>query len=241
MVERTERVLVLYASQTGNSEQAAKDVCAQMPTKLSPAQLSQLTACKDHITLQPVAMQLDDFLEIERCQWTRLVVICVSSYGVGQAPLGGYRFRDLCDTWAQDKPASLLKGVQFALLGLGDSKFTTFFENPTKINETLQAVGAKRVGPLGKADASGKGNEKQSLVIERWIDGIWPFLAQVVVEEPLSPEALAAMQEKTVALCRKINPDFPAETSSSNSSFLVLSLLVALLAALVGYYYYGQS
>ena len=31
-------------------------------------------------------MQLDDFLELERAPWTRLVVIITSSYGVGQAP-----------------------------------------------------------------------------------------------------------------------------------------------------------
>jgi sulfite reductase alpha subunit-like flavoprotein len=236
MTERTEKVYVLFGSQTGNSEQAAKDLCDQVETKLSPSEIKKLGSTKDEITVIPVHMQLDDFLELERAQWTRLIVIITSTYGVGQAPLGCYRFRELCDAWASEKNNKLLDGLQFALCGLGDSKFTTFFENPTKINEVLQLVGAKRVGPLGKADASGKDEHAQNLVIERWIEGIWPFLAKVVAQEHIPASRLEEMQKVTVELCQKINPDFLPERESQ-PPFLV-PLLVALLAIAIGYYYY---
>jgi sulfite reductase alpha subunit-like flavoprotein len=187
-----------------------------------------------------LGQQLDDFLELELAKWTRLIVIIVSSYGVGQAPLGAYRFRDLCDAWLnkdeKDDEPKVLDGAYFAMCGLGDSSYTTFFENPTKINEGLAMVGAQRVGPLGKADASGTGNEVQLKVIERWMDGIWSELAKVVVKEPLSEEKLEAMQNRTVELCRLINPDFMAE-KQSNLLFIVaiISFVVALLAIAAGY------
>ena len=71
----TEEVLVLYGSQTGNSEGAAQEICSLIPTKLS--------------STTSRVMHLDDFLEVEKAKWTKLVVIVCSSYGVGQAPIGG--------------------------------------------------------------------------------------------------------------------------------------------------------
>jgi sulfite reductase alpha subunit-like flavoprotein len=241
MTTRTEEVYVLYGSQTGNSEQAAKDLCSQVESRLGPEIIKKLTGCKDSITVVPTHMQLDDFLEIDRAKWTRLIIIIVSSYGVGSAPLGAYRFRELCDAWLNlygdknDNP-KILAGCQFAMCGLGDSKFPTYFENPTKINESLMLVGAKRVGPLGKANASGTGKEVQADVIDRWMDGIWPELATVVAMKPLPEEQLQEMQNRTVALMKQINPDFMPE-KSSNTAFIIIiiSLLIGIVAVLAGY------
>jgi len=236
---RTEKVLFLYGSQTGNSEAAAKELCDQASTKLSSLLLKKLTGTKDTIIVEGQHMQLDDFLELERAAWTRLIVIVVSSYGVGQAPLGAYRFRELCDAWAESKSKNILSGVHFALCGLGDSKYTTFFQNPTKINDTLLQVGAERVGPLGKADASGTGAEAQMEVIDKWIKEIWPHLAQVVVKEPLSNERLDEMQQQTVALCRKINPDFLPGPKFNTET--IMSVGLAVLVALLAIAYYTMS
>lgn len=239
MVQRQEKVYILYGSQTGNSEQAAQEVCDQMRDKLSSTAIQKMASTRDEIHVQPVCMQLDDFLELERCQWTRLTVIITSSYGVGQAPLGCYRFRQLCDAWSEQHRGNtnkngILKGLKFALCGLGDSKYRTYFENPTKLNDTLTNLGAERVGPLGKADASGTGSNLQSKVIEEWINNIWPFLAKAVAESPVPDDVLKEMQKKTVNLCRKINPDFPAPKNGYTSMF-ILALVVILVALLVSY------
>ena len=58
---RTEKVLVLYGSQTGNSEAAAKDVCDKMSEKLSPLLLKKLTGTTNTIFVECSHMQLDDF------------------------------------------------------------------------------------------------------------------------------------------------------------------------------------
>ena len=230
-------MLVLYGSQTGNSEAAAKDVCDKMSEKLSPLLLKKLTGTTNTIFVECSHMQLDDFLELERAAWTRLVVIVVSSYGVGQAPLGAYRFRELCDAWSAAKAKNILNGVHFAMCGLGDSKYTTFFQNPTRINEALLQVGAQRVGPLGKADASGTG-DAQLDVIDEWIQGIWPYLASVVVKEPLSSQRLTEMQQETIEVCRIINPDFLPDRKSDASLFFPLSMAAVAAIVAAAYYYY---
>lgn len=237
MVERTEKIYVLYGSQTGNSEQAAKDLCSAMADCLSPSSIQKLAGVKDTIVVEPVHMQLDDFLELEHCQWTSTMVIITSSYGVGQAPLGCYRFRELCDAWLDGKGSpDLLQGLQYAMCGLGDSKYTTFFQNPTKIDTALQLVGAQRIGDLGKADASGRGDDVQIKVIERWMESIWPHLASAVSRAPVSAERLSAMQASTVALCRQINPDFMPEEKKNTLAVAPAAIVVALLAILVYYY-----
>lgn len=223
---RIEKVFVLYASQTGNSEQAAKELCTLLPVRLSPNRIKEIVGTSESIRVEAETMQLDDFLEIEHAPWTRLTVIVMSSYGVGQAPLGGYRFRELCDAMVDQHEDSLLDGLSFALLGLGDSKFTTFFHNPTKTNEALTLAGAKRVGVLGKADASGD----QLGSIASWIDKIWPELARVVAQPPLREGHLEEVQRKTLHICYKINPDMAPKRSSA---FAFWILLVPVVIAIV--------
>jgi len=230
---------VLYGSQTGNSEQAAIDICNKIPEQLSNSKLSAFAGGKElpPINLTARHMQLDDFLEVERAKWTRLIVIVTSSYGVGQAPLGCQRFREFCDAILSrpvgdgtDRP--MLNGVTYALLGLGDSKYTTFFQNPTKIDEALQLAGATRVGKLGKADASGKGDDEQAKVISRWVDEIWPVLAKVVSSEPPSNDTLEQACSSSIEICGEIIPDFvPTPKKSVGVIQIAIPVIMAAIAA----------
>jgi sulfite reductase alpha subunit-like flavoprotein len=244
LTPRKEQVLVLFASQTGNSEQAALEIADQLPGKLST---DQLLVTSRH-------MQLDDFLELHRAEWTRLVVIVTSSYGVGQAPLGGYRFRDFCDALVEkrnnknknnptgnSKQRAMLEGLSFCLLGLGDSKYSTFFRNPTITDAALRGAGATRVGDLGKADASSV--DDQLAVIDQWVDGIWSELRNTVDQPPLPEDRLKAMQRDTIQLCRELDPEFMPEQNgdiSAGTTSVVLTAL-AILGALasVAWYFYN--
>ena len=212
---------MLYGSQTGNSEQAAIDLAEKAPSKLS----------NDDVTVTARHMQLDDFLEIERAKWPRLVVIITSSYGVGQAPLGCYKFRAMCDEIGKRKLSGMLDGVSYAMCGLGDSKYTTFFQNPSTINASLLAAGAWRAGLLGKADASGEGEDEQGKVIQRWVDGHWSKLARVLAEDPPEPEKLQNAQKKTLELCEEIFDDFaPAKQGVGGTLSVVIPVVLAVVA-----------
>ncbi|KAL7547968.1 hypothetical protein ACHAWF_011244 [Thalassiosira exigua] len=238
-----EEILILYGSQTGNSEAAAQDVAHRAPlTLLSPS------PCRAR------CMHLDDFLEFEEGRWTRLVVIVCSSYGVGQAPIGARKFRDFCDAIsdrAKERKEGgggekFLAGVSFALLGLGDSHYSTFFRNPTAIHDALTSAGATRVGALGKADASGTGDAEQSKVVERWIDGTWDDLAKVLAEKHPGDEALEKAREETWRTCLELFPEWEPRKYGLPPALLkyravvAASVLVALISILT-YQYWGQQ
>jgi sulfite reductase alpha subunit-like flavoprotein len=198
---RTEEVLVLYASQLGTSKRAATAFVQEVATHLNSQAIQEFTKSTLDITVIPTLMTLDSFLEERQAAWSRLVVIFVSTKNA-EAPPGGPRFRALCEAWKSPIgiDPTMLKGIKYAICGLGSSSYATYFENPTAVNDGLQAVGATRVGDFGEADMQKRGEDSQRNVIARWKQGIWKELAQVLVEEPLSPERLREIQAATCAL-----------------------------------------
>ena len=195
--QRNEEILVLYASQMGTSRRAAEAFCEEATTKLSASAIQDMTGNSDiEVTVTPTLLTMDDFLKTKQAAWTRLVVIFVSSYGMGDAPKDGHRFRDLCDVLPM-KGRNILKGIQFAICGLGNSSFRTFMANPKAIEEGLRGGGANRIGDFAHADADKSGDESQKNTIAKWQEDIWDELAEVLIEEPLSEETLAAIQAKT--------------------------------------------
>jgi MioC protein len=200
--EYEEDILVLYGSQKGHSEIAADEFITKMSKHLSTDAIETLTR-RPGVAVNPKLMKLDDFLKAENCPWTRLVVIIVSSFGTGHAPEGGTEFRKLADTWITnykenpDKP-KILGGLHFALLGLGDSDFDeSFMKNPKITEEALKLAGARLVGERGLADAY-DGAMAQQKMIDEYVDGIWSYLADVVVQEPVPEETLAEMKSLTL-------------------------------------------
>lgn len=212
-------ILVLYGSQTGNSEEAAKRIAHEIPNHIPTPW-----------TARP--MQLDDFLEFETAAWTPIVIVVTSSYGVGGPPMGCGMFRQLCDAILEQQRSHILDGIRYFMLGLGDSTYTTYFQNPARIDEALTVAGAMRVGELGKADASGP----QLELIQGWMDEeLWPNLKQVVVnwkvgdgEEDVCQKA----KERTWDLCLKVLPQLSEEVedgSKDNGNVMLKWIAVAVL------------
>lgn len=241
---KTIHIPVLYGSQTGNSEAAAKSLASTLP--------ETLTSPSSSVEITSNAMELDDFLEHERGSWSPLTIIICSSYGVGQAPIGAWKFREMCDVILEekdgDKYANHFKGLRYALLGLGDSKFTTFFLNPTAFDSALSKAGAERVGSLGKADASGQGEKLQSKVIEDWCRDIVQDLKRVVeelgamddVQWKNKEEEMAVVKGNTGELCRVIYEDWDkkgAAGGAGNSQQMMFMLLGVILAILLAMYF----
>jgi len=238
---KTIHIPILYGSQTGNSEAAAKELASSLP--------QTLTSPSSNVEITSTAMELDDFLENTLGKWSPLTVIICSSYGVGQAPLGAWKFREMCDLILEkgdDEYQHHLKGVKYALLGLGDSKYTTFFLNPTAIDSALSKSGAERVGSLGKANASGEGDKIQSKVIEDWSRDIVQDLKRVVkelgdlddVQWKNKEGEMMLVKENTGELCRVIYDDWDAKGKKTNGGggqqmiFIFLGLVLAILLAM---------
>jgi sulfite reductase alpha subunit-like flavoprotein len=230
---KTLHIQILYGSQTGNSEAAAQNLSSVLPAKLSNASI--VVTC--------TAMELDDFLEKTRAAWTPLCVIVCSSYGVGQAPIGAWKFRELCDLILKTPEyEGVFKGLRYAMLGLGDSKYTTFFQNPTALDSALTKAGAERIGPLGKADASGTGDNVQLKVIEDWSENIIADLKKVVQKFSAMDDStwrelnqdMKTIQGNTGDLCSLIYKDWQKKegVAALGQNTLLIALMVPLILAI---------
>jgi len=245
---RTEPLYVLYGSQTGNSEQAAEDFCKQLKEKFIPSYFRQHDLTP--VNVETTCIQLDDFLDYHHAAFSKILVIFVSSYGVGQAPIGAYKFRSFADellslvkTNEGGDYASLLKGLRYAICGLGDSAYTTYLVNPTTIDKGLTAVGATRIGEMGEADANAKNirDDAQDKVIARWKEQLYIPLATALSIPDDTAKNVKEMQADTIKILVKLDPDYipPKEylkvmpTRGIPIYFLILGLIVALVAILL--------
>jgi sulfite reductase alpha subunit-like flavoprotein len=247
----TLHIPILYGSQTGNSQSCAETLASTLPQTLTTLYNSQhqKTTNLPKIKITSSAKQLDDFLEFDHASWPRYFIIICSSYGVGQAPLGCWKFRELCDAILDSSnndtnkmKETTLQGIQYSMLGLGDSKYSTFFLNPTAIDSALHKVGAMRIGKLGKADASGTGDNTQSIVMNNWCENIGKdileqVLNKIVKESEDDRESMECLlkkaKEETGGLCKEIFEDWEEEGKKevgkgnySTSGFMILVVVV---------------
>lgn len=87
--------------------------------------------------------------------------------------------------------------LEYALLGLGDTNYTTFLGYPKSVEKQLQKLGAKQFYKSGWADDA-VGLE---IVVDPWIENLWPALENQVLNPQTLPDTIPAS-------------DTPAEQSS---------------------------
>ena len=131
------------------------------------------------------------------------------------------------------------------MLGLGDSKYSTFFLNPIALDSALSKSGAKRIGSLGKADASGVGDHTQSLVMQQWCQNIVPdviVFVQEYINRQEETESVELKQAKveTCKLCQELFDDWEEDDNAKlkhtkNNSFIVI-VLVVLVSVVVSFF-----
>ncbi|MET8147211.1 bifunctional cytochrome P450/NADPH--P450 reductase [Actinoplanes sp. NPDC049668] len=96
-----------------------------------------------------------------------LLAVVTSSYN-GKAPDNAGRF-DACEI-----PAGALTGVQYAVLGNGNTQWTTYQAFPQRVEAALAAAGATAIVPRGETDAAGDFDGMATA----WFDRFWAALAQ---------------------------------------------------------------
>ncbi|KAI1269113.1 riboflavin synthase domain-like protein [Xylariaceae sp. FL1019] len=142
---RDRRMLILYGSESGNSEEAAQDI-EDLARRLHFE--TRLEEMND--------VELNDLLQYS------LVVFVISTTGQGELPKNARIF------WAGQKgrkgqkrrkgllssslPPSCLSQVKFTSFGLGDSSYTQFNWAARKLHKRLETLGAVEFLPRGEAD-----------------------------------------------------------------------------------------
>ncbi len=143
----------LHGTETGTSEILCEDLEAAMP---------DTTTCKVSSVedLQPGDLNADEFY-----------VFVVSTYGSGDVPSSAWSFHEKLKKTQPD-----LGHVRFAVFGLGDSTFsTTYNQGSEQVMNQLLACGATMVGERGLFDAS-TGDMPEDIA-EPWMQGILQQLA----------------------------------------------------------------
>lgn len=128
----SERVRVLYATETGNAARLARETAERLSALGLTADVLDLAECSART------------LEQERT-----VIVITSTHGDGTPPERAARFFESLSGPAA--PKSLAK-LRFAVLGLGDSSYEHFCRAAKLMDERLSALGAQRLLPRVECD-----------------------------------------------------------------------------------------
>ena len=119
----SEKITVLYGSQTGNSKKIAESLHTALSLNGNQAELKNLLDYRS-----------------QQLKKEQKVIIVISTQGNGEAPdeaLGFYKF-------ITGERAPRLENLEFAVLGLGDSSYDDYCQTGKEIDSALKKLGAKR-------------------------------------------------------------------------------------------------
>ncbi|ORX90107.1 riboflavin synthase domain-like protein [Basidiobolus meristosporus CBS 931.73] len=153
--ELSDKVTVVFASQTGNAESIARNICDEAIAR------NFSSKCMVADDLDKAALEAENVL-----------IFVVSTTGDGDPPDNCIKF------WRQlrkMKSDNILPHVQYAILGLGDTNYDNFCNTAKRLDRKFQEVGATPFYPRGLADDA-TGLEE---IVDPWIEGLWDALAKV--------------------------------------------------------------
>ncbi|CAI4225782.1 unnamed protein product [Auanema sp. JU1783] len=148
--------LIAYGSQTGQAEAIA----------------GQIKERAESLGLTPSLHVLNGHESKFHLEKEKLAVIVVSSTGDGDPPENCDRF--VRKISRKTLEPGFLKDLEYAILGLGDSNYSTYQGVPRKIDKQLKFLGAEKILETGEADDQ-IGLE---LAVEPWIEKLFNILAE---------------------------------------------------------------
>ncbi len=127
--DKQDRILILYASETGTAEGFARKAARQLQQ------------------FRPQVMALDEYT-VDTLAAEKLLLIITSTFGNGEMPSNGKRFLQ----WVKQQPAGALDGLNYAVLGIGSTVYEQFCAAGIAVDKALAKAGANCTVPLHKGD-----------------------------------------------------------------------------------------
>lgn len=131
--EHLPKLTIAYATESGNAELVAEELVRALASHANASTL-------DLATLKPEDLHSD----------TPMIVV-TSSYDEGELPTG---IRALHAQLVSQRPD--LSPLRYALFGLGDNSYEFYSRGADILDTTFQALGASRIGQIGRHDAGGR-------------------------------------------------------------------------------------
>ena len=126
---KQDRILILYASETGTAEAFARKAARQLGR------------------YRPMVMALDEY-NSDTLVSEKLLLVVTSTFGNGEIPGNGKKFLQ----WLKKQPSSSLSGLNYSVLGIGSTVYENFCAAGTAVDKALLKAGANRIVPLHKGD-----------------------------------------------------------------------------------------
>ena len=127
--DKQDRILILYASETGTAEGFARKAARQL----------------QHF--RPKVMAMDQY-DITNLVSEKLLLVVTSTFGEGEMPNNGKSFLHRIQ---QQSPGSLL-GLNYSVLGIGSTIYEHFCAAGIAVDRALARLGANPIVPLHKGD-----------------------------------------------------------------------------------------
>lgn len=150
--------MVFYGSQTGTAERFAQRFAREA---LSRYDLGCVVADLDDY----------DFGDILRLTKTHLIVFILATYGEGEPTDNAIIFQNFVNS---EIAKAELQSLHYSVFGLGSSSYTHYNAMIRRLDESLSARDAQRVGSLGMGD-DGKGTLEDDFAT--WLDTTLPPIA----------------------------------------------------------------
>ena len=147
-----EKVLILYASETGITADLSKHVVYEMKRR----------------GVRAKAMKFDDY-DVQDMPKEKTVINLVATCGQGEFPQNCKMFYE--DLTAEDLPTDFLTGVKFATFAMGDSGYVFYNSCGKMFDERFEALGGERLVPLGLGDDQAE--DKWETAYQDWEPELW--------------------------------------------------------------------
>ena len=147
-----EKLIVLYGTETGNSELLSMDICK---------------AAED-LGMEAKAFGMEDIDSDDLLSYSRLVIVC-STWGDGEQPDNAIELFDS----AEELGDTDLENMSFAVLALGDTAFDLFCEAGKEWDRVLEEKGATRIAERVDCDVDYEDDA------EEWIEAVLETLQEL--------------------------------------------------------------